>query len=55
MAGGGVVRQGSGGGREGGEWMTHECYGNMVALRWGGGLAAACTHGMEGADIGMRC
>lgn len=48
MAAGGVVRQGSGGGRVGGElcvhggrgqreWTTHEYYGVMVVLCGGGG------------------
>lgn len=66
MAGGGVVRQGSGGGRVGGELCahggrgqrertTHEYYGVMVVLGGGGCVRwkDGSVHGIEGVGGGV--
>lgn len=66
---GGVVRQGSGGGRVGGElcahggrgqreWTTHEYYGMMVVwYGWRGAVRArwkdGCAYGIEGVGGGV--
>lgn len=63
MAGGGVVRQGSGGGRVGDElcahggrgqreWTTHEYYGMMVVL--GGVEGGGCVRWKDGSTYGIE-